>query len=176
MIKTLTGLSIITILLTLTAYLVGGFPLVREGLSNALDTSLQALPLVIAAFLLIGQLQVLLTTDHINRWLQKFTRSGGIIFSSAAGGLFPGPPYVYYPFIATLKEKGLPFYIFFSFIIGKQIYDFARIPMEVSLINPEIALLRYLITLPFPFLMGLLSRFIFTEKLVNFLFGEGNYK
>ena len=174
--KTLTALSLTTLLLTGIAYLKGGTPLVREGLSNALGTSLQALPLVIAAFILIGQLQVLLSTDFINKWLQKFTHSGGILFSSAAGGLFPGPPYVYYPFIASLKEKGLPFYIFFSFIIGKQIYDFARIPMEVSLINPGIALLRYLITLPFPFIMGFLSRYVFTEKVIEYLFGKGNYK
>jgi len=170
--KTFISLTIITIALTLTAYLTGGFPLVMEGLKNAQGISLQALPLLLVAFILIGQLQILLSIEYINKWLQKFSETKGIVYSALAGGLFPGPPYVYYPFTASLKEKGLPFYIFFSFILGKQVYDFGRIPMEVSLISPGIALLRFLITLPVPIVMGFLSRYLFTEKVIEFMFGR----
>jgi len=131
---------------------------------------LQAIPLILAAFLVIGQLQELVSTELINRLLQKFTGIKGILFTVAAGGFFPGPPYVFYPFLAGFREKKIPFYLFFSFVVGKQIYDFARLPMEVSLINPFIALLRNVITLPVPLMMGLICRYIYRDMLTDDFF------
>ena len=49
----------------------------------------------------------------------------------------------------------MPFYVFIAFIFGKQVYDFARLPMEISLVRADTALIRYLITLPIPIIVGL---------------------
>ncbi len=164
------GLLIAAAVLTLLAFWWGGIPLVQEGLHLTLETLLQATPLIIAAFLLIGQLQVVLTAEKINQLIQKFSGIKGILFSVLAGGLFPGPPYVYYPFISSFKDKPIPFYLFFAFLSGKHVYDVARIPMEISLINPGLALLRNLLTLPVPILMGLLSRYLFPHDHTNTYF------
>jgi len=153
----LLGITMAAFLLTILAQLVGGFPLVFTGFRLAGNTLLEAIPLIIAAFLLIGQLQVILTPDRINQLIQKFSGIKGILFSAFAGGLFPGPPYVYYPFLSSIKDKPIPFYLFFSFLSGKHVYDIARLPMEISLISPGIALLRNLISLPVPLIMGWLS-------------------
>ncbi len=154
-----------TVALAISAYIIGGFSLVGEGLLNAQGTFLQALPMLVAAFIMIGQLQVLVSGDMFNRFLQRFSGIRGIFLGALAGGLFPGPPYVYYPFLASIKNKKIPFYLFASFLAGKHVYDFARIPMEISLINPGIALLRNLITLPVPILMGLFYRYFFPGKM-----------
>lgn len=111
--------------------------------------------MILASFIIIGQLNVLLTEELIEKWLQKFSGVKAIIASAIAGGLFPGGPYIYYPFITSFKEKNLPFYIFISFIFGKQVYDFTRFPMETSLVSLEIAIIRNLITLPIPIIVGL---------------------
>ncbi len=161
---TLTGLAVAAFILALLAYLTGGTELLWEGLRLSLQSLLNALPLIVAAFLLTGQMQVLLSKEWIDKILQKFSGIRGVLLSAAAGGFFPGPPYVYYPFIASFKDRGIPFYLFFSFVVGKQVYDVARIPMEVSLIHPGIALLRNLITLPIPIVMGLLSRRLLSNK------------
>ncbi len=159
---------IATIIVSLLAYYFGGFSLVGEGIVATWFTLLQAIPLILAAFLVIGQLQQMVSIELIEDILQKFTGIKGIILASIAGGMFPGPPYVYYPFLASFTEKKIPFYLFFTFIVGKQVYDFARLPMEVSLINPGIALLRNIITAPVPIIMGLLSQHLYpnmsTEK------------
>ena len=93
-----------------------------------------------------------------------------MIISALAGGLFPGGPYIYYPFILSFKEKRLPFYIFIPFIYGKHVYDFSRIPMEMSLIDPKIALIRNVITLPIPIIAGLLVKRYFKYKTMESIF------
>lgn len=168
-----TVLVVATIALVLSAYITGGFSLVREGFLNSINTFLRALPLLLAAFFMIGQIQVLVSGDTINKFLQRFSGFKGVILGALAGGLFPGPPYVYYPFLCSFKGGKLPFYLFFSFLSGKHVYDFARIPMEIGLINPGIALLRNVITLPVPIMMGLLSRYIVPGKMDRFFENKG---
>ena len=172
--RTLLGISSATLVAALAAFLVGGFPLVADGFLLGKDTLIRALPMVVIAFLLTGQLQSFLKAAWIDQQLQKFSGLKGIVASAAAGGLFPGGPYIFYPFIAGFKDKNIPFYLIFSFINGKLIYDVTRIPMEVSLINPWIALLRNILTLPVPIAMGLLSRrFIYDGSAAGYFKKEG---
>ena len=156
-----------SIVVIIAAYMTGGTELVGEGIRATWSTLLQAIVLIVAAFVVIGQLQQIISIETINQLLQRFSGIKGIFFASIAGGMFPGPPYVYYPFLSSFKDKKIPFSLFFSFIVGKQIYDFARLPMEVSLINPGLALLRNIITAPFPILMGIISYYIFPETSIG---------
>mgnify|MGYP006874549496 CR=1 FL=1 len=145
-------------ILIVIAFLIGGSNLVFEGLNISLNTTIKSALMLLASFIIIGQLNVLLTTDTIEKWLQKFKGIKAIIVSAIAGGLFPGGPYIYYPFITSFKDRKLPSYILISFIFGKHIYDFSRLPMESSFISPGITLIRYIITLPIPIVVGLLAR------------------
>ena len=106
----------------------------------------------------------------LDQWVQKFSGIKGIIVSAIAGGLFPGGPYVYYPFISSFVEKELPFYIFISFIFGKHVYDFTRIPMEASLVEPKIALIRNLITIPIPIIIGMLAKRFYDKNTMDISF------
>lgn len=124
--------------------------------------------MLIVSFIIIGQLNVLLTADIMETWLQKFSGIKAIIVSAIAGGLFPGGPYIYYPFIMSFREKKIPFYILITFIFGKEVYDFSRLPMETSLVGLDLALIRYLITFPIPIVIGLLAqRFLNNFEIFN---------
>lgn len=148
------------------AYLVGGNELVLKGFNVSYNTAIKSALMLFVSFILIGQLQVLLTKEVLDTWLNKFSGIKGVIISAIAGGLFPGGPYIFYPFVASFKEKAIPFYILISFIFGKQIYDFSRIPMEMSLVNPQVTLIRYLITLPMPILAGMAVKY-YNDKYIN---------
>lgn len=87
--------------------------------------------------------------------------------SALAGGVFPGGPYVYYPFVASFKGKGIPFYIIISFLYGKMLFDVTRIPMEISLISPSVAVVRNLITLPIPIIIGLTAERFFADRTID---------
>ena len=56
----------------------------------------------------------------------------------------------------SFKDKNLPIYIMISFLFGKHIYDLSRLPMEVGFVGLETAIIRFLITLPIPIIVGLL--------------------
>lgn len=143
-------------ILIIIAYFVGGSAIILEGLNISIVTMYKSFLMLVASFIIIGQLNVLLSKDAIEKWLQKFSGIKAIIVSAIAGGLFPGGPYIYYPFVLSFREKKLPFYILITFIFGKQVYDLSRLPMEASLVSPEIALIRHLITFPIPIIVGLL--------------------
>ncbi len=165
--KSLLVIFIASIVLGLVAMLVGGSGLVLQGLEKAWSTAVQSFLMLVVSFVVIGQLHVLLTKEKLDKWLGKYSGVKGILISALAGGLFPGGPYIYYPFARSLADKGLPFYILIAFLYGKNIYDFSRVPMEVSLVDPRIALIRNLITLPIPIITGLLAQRIFENRSVN---------
>lgn len=143
--------------LIVIAYLVGGSAIIMDGINISIITMYRSFLMLVASFIIIGQLNVLLSADTIEKWLQKYNGIKAIIVSAIAGGLFPGGPYIYYPFILSFKEKKLPFYILITFIFGKQVYDISRFPMEASFVSPGTALLRHVITFPIPIIVGLLA-------------------
>lgn len=161
---------VITAILMVMVYTTGGSELVTKGLNISIDTAIRTFPMLFVSFIVIGQIQVLLSKELLDKWLQKFSGIKGIIVSAIAGGLFPGGPYVYYPFISSFMEKELPFYIFISFVYGKHLYDFTRIPMEVSLIDPKIALIRNLITIPIPIIIGVLAKRFYGKSTMDIPF------
>lgn len=162
-------------ILLIVAYFMGGIELIFEGLNISLATGYNSALMLLASFVVIGQLNVLLTSEMIEGWLHRFKGIKAILVSAFAGGLFPGGPYIYYPFIATFAGKNLPFYILISFVLGKQIYDFSRLPMEASLISPQIALIRYIITLPIPIVVGLFARkFLNSKDIISYSMEVGD--
>ena len=74
-----------------------------------------------------------------------------------------------FPLFKVLIKRHAILY-FYSFHIWKNIYDFTRIPMEVSLINPNIALIRNLVTLPIPIIVGLLAKQFYKNRTVESIF------
>ncbi len=161
-------LIIAVVILLIVLFYIGGSPLVLESLNRAWQTAMRAFLLIIIAFVVIGQLQILISSDMIKKWLDKYSGNKRVIASSLAGGLFPGGPYIFYPFLAGFKGKGIPFYLIFSFVAGKQSYDVTRLPLEASLTTPGLAILRNIITFPFPILMGFIARRYFPEGFNNF--------
>jgi len=167
-------LVVAVVILMLVLFYIGGTVLVLESLNRAWHTAMRAFVMIIIAFIVIGQLQVLISSDMIKQWLDKYSGNKSIVVSSLAGGLFPGGPYIFYPFLASFKGKGIPFYLIFSFVAGKQSYDVTRLPLEAGLTTPGLAILRNLITFPFPFIMGFIARRYFPEGFNNFSQEEGN--
>ena len=165
--KTLIGLSIATLIIVLLAYFTGGTDLVLEGLDRAFGNMKKAGFMILTSFLLIGQLLCIVDENMVNRILNNIKGLKGIVISALVGGLMPVGPYLFYPFVKMFHGHDLPYYILIAFIFGKYTYDFARIPMEISLISPKIALLRYLSTLPIPIIAALITYRLFRYRTLS---------
>jgi uncharacterized membrane protein YraQ (UPF0718 family) len=168
--KSLLVIGVAVGVLLIAARTVGGEKLVLKGLESAWDTAIQSALLLVVSFIVIGQIQVLLSKEKLDKWLGEYSGIKGIVISAVVGGLLPGGPYIYYPFIRSFADKGLPFYVLIAFLFGKNIYDFTRIPLEVSLLDPKITLIRILITLPIPIIAGLLAQQLFKNISTDRLF------
>jgi uncharacterized membrane protein YraQ (UPF0718 family) len=65
-----------------------------------------ALPLVLAVFIMF-LLNLFTSAAHITRFMGKKAGIKGMLLSSAAGIISMGPVFSWYPFLKTLKQKGM---------------------------------------------------------------------
>ncbi|MBO8127445.1 MAG: permease [Firmicutes bacterium] len=145
----------VALLLAGVAYIQGGWAKLGMGLSSGGSTLLLTLPLIIAAFIVAGLVQVLISRPFIEQWLGNKSGFRGVLLGTLAGALIPGGPYVYYPLAASFLTAGASLGTVISFVAAKNLISVTRIPMEVALIGPYATAVRLAVTWFIPFLMGL---------------------
>ena len=92
----------VALILALLAWQQGGAQLAWEGLVAGGEVLWSVVPLLIAAFLIAGFIQVLVSRETVTRWLGAESGWRGIALACLGGALIPGGPYVYYPISAVL--------------------------------------------------------------------------
>lgn len=164
-----TPLFLLLVLLFLVVYtgFQKGWQSVPDGFVSGGKVLLQVIPLLIAAFLVAGMTQVLVTKEFVTRWLGSQTGWKGIGLACLAGALIPGGPYVYYPITAVMLHNGAGLGVLVSFIAAKNLWSVSRLPYEIALIGLEFTVSRFLITLIFPPLLGVLSEAFFGRFLAK---------
>ena len=137
--------------------LIRGGGLAKDGVKLATQTLWNTLPLILAGFLIGGLVQVLLPTELIQAWLGKEARVKGILIGCLAGGLIPGSPYVMFPIVGGLYKAGAGVGAVVGFVSAWSLWSVSRFPLEIALIDPKVATLRYAITFMVPPLAGMLA-------------------
>jgi len=115
------------------------------------------LPLVLLGFAIAGLIQVLVPGELISRWLGVQSGAKGVLIACLAGGLVPGPPYAVFPLVAGLYKAGAGLGPVVGFISAWSLWSVARLPIEMALVDPKVALVRYGVTFVVPPLAGLLA-------------------
>ena len=135
-----------------------------QGLQEAWGTLWRNLPILLISFLITGLVQVLIPKELINTWLGNQAGVKGILIGCAVGGLVPGSPYAVFPIVASLYRAGASLAAVVSFVSAWALWSVSRLPVEMTLIEPKAALVRYAITFLMPptagFIALLVSRFL----------------
>jgi len=134
-----------------------GSDLPREGLLAAGRTLWRNLAILLLGFLIAGLVQVLIPKDLITRWLGAEAGFKGVLIGCAAGGLVPGSPYAVFPLVAALYQAGAGLGAVVGFVSAWALWSVTRLPVEMALIGPRPALVRYAITFVVPPIAGLLA-------------------
>lgn len=150
-------MAVITVGLLLLA-LRQGESVAVSGLLSAWSTVQRNLLLLALGFLLAGLAQVLIPRELILRWLGDQAGLTGILIGCVAGGLVPGAPYATFPLIASLYESGASIGAVVGFASAWALWSVARLPVEMALIGPRPALIRYAITFVVPPIAGILAQ------------------
>lgn len=74
-----------------------------------------------------------------------------------AGGLVPGSPYAIFPLVATFYQAGAGLGAVVGFISAWSLWSVSRLPLEMALIDPKAALVRYGVTFVVPPIAGLIA-------------------
>ena len=127
------------------------------GLTAAGQTLWSNLPILLLGFLMAGLAQVLIPKDVIIQWLGAEAGIKGIMIGCVAGGLVPGAPYAVFPLVAALYRAGAGIGAVVGFVSAWSLWSVTRLPVEIALIDPKLAIIRYLVTFAVPPIAGLLA-------------------
>lgn len=163
--RTTSFLILVALALGGFAWTRGGGALVLRGVQSGVETLLSVTPMLIAAFLVAGLTQVLISKEMVERWLSTSSGWRGILLACFAGALIPGGPYVYYPIAGSLLTSGAGLGVLVAFITAKNLWSISRLPYEFALLGPELTITRFLFTLVFPPLMGFLAEVFFGRNI-----------
>ena len=153
------AMAVIAVILLVVAY-VTGTDLPLAGLKAGGRTLWNNLPLLLLGFAVAGLAQVLIPSELVSRWLGREAGLRGIMLGCVVGGLVPGSPYSTFPIVAGLYQSGAGIGAVVSFITAWALWSVSRFPTEMALISPRVALVRYLSTLVFPPMAGLIAHFV----------------
>ena len=134
-----------------------GRDLPLQGLQTAGQTLWRNLPLLLLSFVIAGVAQVLMPKDLITEWLGTEAGIRGILIGSLVGGLVPGSPYAVFPIVGALYKGGAGLGSVVSFVSAWALWSVSRLPVEMALIDPKAALVRYAITFIVPPLAGIIA-------------------
>ena len=147
----------VAILLLLVAFWRGrDLPL--AGLKTAGLTLWRNLPILLISFVIAGLAQVLIPKELITSWLGTQAGMKGILIGSVVGGLVPGAPYAAFPLVGALYKSGASLGAVVSFVSAWSLWSVTRLPVEMALIDPKAALVRYAVTFIVPPLAGLAAQ------------------
>lgn len=134
-----------------------GRDVAMNGLLAAWGTLRRNLLLLILGFILAGLVQVLIPRELITRWLGDQAGFRGILIGCVVGGLVPGAPYATFPLVASLYEAGASIGAVVGFVTAWALWSVSRLPIEMALIDPRPALIRYAVTFLVPPIAGALA-------------------
>ena len=160
--NTVLAMTGITILLAVIGVLRQGPEIIMQALMAGGKMLIGVVPLLIAAFILAGMIQVLISKETVNKWLGKDSGLKGIMLGGIAGALIPGGPYIFYPVAASFLLSGAEVGTVVTFVVAKNLWSLSRLPMEVALLGPKLTLIRYVVTFIFPLIVGVMANTFFS--------------
>jgi uncharacterized membrane protein YraQ (UPF0718 family) len=149
-------LTAATVVLLVIAF-ARGRDLPMAGLLAGGRTLWRNLLLLLLGFAIAGLAQVLIPKDLIARWLGDEAGTKGVLIGCVVGGLVPGAPYATFPLVAALYKGGASIGAVVGFVSAWSLWSVSRLPVEIALIDPKPALIRYGITFIVPPIAGLLA-------------------
>lgn len=132
-----------------------GVSAVEDSLQSYVDQLLVVLPRMGAALLISGFVQVLVPHDLVKRWLGKSAGLKGLFVATGVGALTPGGPMLAFPLVIVLRNAGASTASLITFLTSWSTLGFHRVLMwELPLLGSNFALVRYLASIPLPFVAG----------------------
>lgn len=134
----------------------------KQGLVLSWNSFRRTAALLLIAFLIVGFVETLAPQELIADWIGPESGLQGILIGELAGVLLPGGPYVVFPLISALYQAGAGFGPTLAMVTSWAGLALLSISFEIPFMGWRFTLIRVALTLPFPFLVGLISHALFS--------------
>jgi len=153
--RTVTIWTIVIVVAGILCWELKGVAAIEASWHSYVDQLLVVLPRMAAALLISGFIQVLVPHDLVKRWLGKSAGLKGLFVATGVGALTPGGPMLAFPLVIVLRNAGASTASLITFLTSWSVLGFHRVLMwEVPLLGPTFASVRYLASIPLPFVAG----------------------
>ncbi len=152
----------ITIILMIVAYWKKGWHLPFSGLVQGGRMLWDIAPNLLLGFALAGIVQVLIPREYVAKLLGEGSGFKGILIATVAGAIAPGGPYINVPLVASFYQSGASVGPLAAFLTAWAIIPINRtLVYEIPLLGTPFAFARYVASLAFPFVIGMITSLIF---------------
>ncbi len=117
---------------------------------------------LLLGFLFAGLMDVLIPAPALSRWLGDERPGRGILLGWAAGLLIPGGPYLVFPIVANLFQKGAAPGPVISLLTAKTLVSPIRmLTYEAPLLGWPLTLARFIPGVLLPPVMGVIGQWLY---------------
>ena len=117
---------------------------------------------LVLGFILAGLMDVLIPAPALSRWLGDERPGRGILVGWGAGLLIPGGPYLVFPVVANLFQKGAAPGPLISLLTAKTLVSPIRmLTYEAPLLGWPLTLARFIPGVLLPPVMGLIGQWLY---------------
>jgi uncharacterized membrane protein YraQ (UPF0718 family) len=142
-------------------YLLIGAEAVTSSLAGDVVLFLDIVPKLIAAMLIATFIQGLLPRDKVADLIGERSGARGVAIAATAGMVTPGGPMTSFPLVNALHDLGTGRSALIAYLTSWSTLGFQRIlSWELPLMGVEFTFLRFLTSLPLPFVAAAISRFL----------------
>lgn len=156
-------LSIMAAILFLVAYRQGKH---LEGLKEAKTIFINALPILLCVFIIIGFIEILLPKELLQGWLGEGAGVKGLILGTVVGALIQGGPFIFFPLFDALFRESVTTGTAVAMITAWGMINVGHLPYELTFLGPRFVALKYALYIGIPCLAGsladLISAYIFS--------------
>ena len=151
----------IAIVAGVACWVFEGRAAVVDSLESDVRLLVEILPRILAALAIAALVQVLIRREAVARALGEEAGAKGIALAVGAGAVTPGGPMTSFPLVNALQDAGGGRSALVAYLTSWSLLGFQRIlTWEVPLMGPEFAAIRFVASLPLPFIAAAISRLV----------------
>ncbi len=135
---------------------------VEQAIRADLRLIVQIVPMIVAGLMLAGLVEILVPKELVARWLGKSSGLRGLLLATVAGAMTPGGPFSSFPMVLALQRAGADIGTMVTFITAWSVIGINRLLVwEIPFFEPDFLIIRYVASIPLPFIAGLIARHFF---------------
>jgi uncharacterized membrane protein YraQ (UPF0718 family) len=120
--------------------------------------------MIVAGLMLAGLVEILVPKELVARWLGTSSGLRGLLLATVAGAMTPGGPFSSFPIVLALQRAGADIGTMVTFITAWSVIGLNRLLVwEIPFFEPDFLIVRYVASIPLPFIAGLIARYFFAR-------------